>query len=74
MSEGSDAAEESAETITAPVAALAGAKVGDTVSFTVQSIDGDTASLAPVEAEEQDESAPEGSAISQASKMFNGGE
>lgn len=64
--------EESAESITAPVSALGGASVGDTVTFTIDSIDGGTASLSPVEDQESDEGSG-GSAISQASKMFNGG-
>ncbi len=74
MSEGSDMPEESSETISAPVSAIGGAGVGDTVTLTVQSIEGDTATLAPAESDESDESAPAGSAISQASKMFNGGQ
>lgn len=69
-----DSAEESAESISAPVSALGGAAVGDTVTFTVDSIDGDTASLSPVEDQESDESGSGEGAISQASKMFNGGE
>lgn len=71
MSEGSDMMEESSETISAPVAALAGAAVGDTVTFTVKSIDGDTATLYPVENESTE---PKGSAISQAAKLFDEGE
>lgn len=73
MSEGSDAAEESSETTQVPVSALAGAAVGDTVSFTVDSIDGDMATISPVESEEQHDEPQEG-AISQASKLFNGDE
>lgn len=62
---------ESDNSITAPVAALGGAAVGDTVAFIVDSIDGDTASLSPVD--EGDQSTEDkGSTISQASKLFNG--
>ncbi len=64
--------EETPESITAPVSALGGAKVGDTVTLTVDSIDGDTATLSPA-ASEEDGEAPDGGAISEASKMFNEG-
>jgi len=66
--------EEASETITAPVSALGGAAVGDTVTFTVDSIDGDTASLSPVVDEESEGGAKPGEAISEASKLFNGDE
>lgn len=66
-------AEESAESISAPVSALGGAAVGDTVTFTVDSIDGDTASLSPSQSEET-EQAPMGKGISEAAKLFNGDE
>lgn len=66
---------ENSESITAPVASLGGAKVGDSVTFTVDSINGDTASLSPSMPEESDEGeAPAGAAMSQAAKLFDGGE
>lgn len=66
-------AEESSEMVTAPVSALGGASVGDTVTFTVKSIDGDTASLEPVESGEDQTNEPKGSTISQAAKLFDEG-
>lgn len=73
MSEGSPMPEESSEMVTAPVSALGGAAVGDTVTFTVKSIDGETASLEPVESDEDQNNEPKGSTISQAAKLFDEG-
>lgn len=76
-SAGTPPAEESAETVQVPMAALQGAQVGDTISFTVQSIDGDTATLYPAKesepAEENSNMNPKPSTISQAADLFGQG-
>lgn len=66
--------EESSESISAPVSALGGATVGDTVTFTVDSIDGDMASLSPAESNKGQTTENQGSAVSQAAKLFDGGD
>ncbi len=69
MSEGSDMG----DSCEVPTSALKGAKVGDSVTFKVASIDGDTAMLSYGEAP-SDVNEPESSTISQAAKLFKGGE
>ena len=63
--------EESSEIISAPVSALGGAVVGDTVTLTVDAIDGDMATLALSESAEKTQ--PKGSTISEAAKLFDEG-
>ncbi len=73
MSEGSDIPPAQSESIQVPVSALAGAQVGDTVSFVFESIDGDTATLSATSEDEGAEESnmnPEPSTISKAAALF----
>lgn len=65
--------EESEDSCSVPTSALKGAKVGDTVSFKVASIDGDTAMLSYGDAGDKSNMNPNGSTVSQAAKLFDEG-
>ena len=70
--EAAPSTEEAGETIQVPASTIGGAQPGETVSFTVQSVDGDMATLAPAEAVEQEpqNQEPAPSAIKQAAGLF----
>ena len=63
---------EESDSCSVPTSALKGAKVGDTVSFTVKSIDGENAMLS-YEDDAAESTEPKGSTISEAAKLFDEG-